>query len=209
VGTLAYGPSAGPRGLDPLRVLVEIGAAGGLELERLARMLVPPAEGPWYRAARSQQAGPSPACLAGPLTLWTLRQAGSDEAFLAAAAASLARLTHADAASVADACLFALAMLHAALTGRVDAEPERRAEWERIAGRWAAGPPSGRIEAVLSASRAHPNDPAAARQASVRAHGDGDLAAALVGMSLGMPLAAAAAELVAAARAIDALAPGG
>ena len=208
LGGLACGPSRGPRGLDPLPLLLEIVAARGVELERLARLLDPPAEGPWYRAALPQETAPPPARLAVPLVLWALRHAGPDEAFLAAAAASLARLTHADAASVADACLLALALMHAALTGSAGAELDRRSAWADLARRWGGAPPSGAMEAVLSACLAHPGDPEAARRACAAAQGDADLAGSLAGMATGRPLAAGPADLVAAVRALDALQAG-
>ena len=208
LGSLAYGPSRGPRGLDPLALLLEIVAVRGVEFERLARLLAPAPEGPWYRAALPHEAGPPPARLAAPLALWALRQGGPDEAFLAAAAASLARLTHVEVASVADACFLALALLHAALTGSAGAERERRSAWTDLARRWAGVPPSGKIDVVLSACLAHPGDPEAARRACAAAHGDADLAGALAGMAAGRPLVAGPADLVAAVHAVDSLAAG-
>ena len=51
VGGLVHGPLDGPRGLSPALVLAEARAATGLELDTLATRLIPPARGPWYRAA--------------------------------------------------------------------------------------------------------------------------------------------------------------
>ena len=51
-GCLLLGPAEGPRGLRPADVLGEIADRREPEMERLAGLLLPPAEHPWYRAAR-------------------------------------------------------------------------------------------------------------------------------------------------------------
>jgi dephospho-CoA kinase len=116
---LRDGPAEGPRGLTPERVLDDAATAGGLDLARLALLLVPPAAGPWYRAARADEGAPGPETLAGPLVLWCAAR-GADADFVLGAAASLARLTHAADGAVAGACLAALALWDAAERGAID-----------------------------------------------------------------------------------------
>ncbi|HEY3119320.1 MAG TPA: dephospho-CoA kinase [Vicinamibacteria bacterium] len=185
-GALVHGPRRGPRGLEPVAVLADIAAAGGLEMQRLAKALVPPADGPWYRAARWDEPGPAPASLAAPVVLWALAR-GCDPPFVLAAAASLARLTHREGAAIAGACLFALALHHTAAAGRVpDGIPSA---WLRDAERWGGAPPPTLVLAAVEAARAHSSDVSAARAASAAAGGDPDLAAAMVGLVTGVPIA--------------------
>jgi dephospho-CoA kinase len=185
LGCLLHGPPVGPRGLTPARLLGAIAAAKGLEMERVATLLEPPAPGPWYRAARSAEPGAGPETLAGPLVLWALSRGGPDPAFLAAAAFSLARLTHDDALAVADACLFALVLQEVALRGEVLADIEGRIPaLEAVSRRW-AGPPSPRLAAVWKAARRSPTDPAGAREASRGEGIEPGLAGALVGTAAG------------------------
>jgi dephospho-CoA kinase len=148
LGLLLHGPRRGPRGLEALALLREItGAeAGGLvEMERVSRLLVPAAEGPWYRAARNREGDPGPEALAAPVALWALSRAGLDRDFLAAAAFSLARLTHAVAGRLATACLYALAVGELAARGHA---PRDLGPLERLAERWggAAVPDPPRAE---------------------------------------------------------------
>ena len=173
LGCLVSGPAAGPRGLDPRPLLTDIAAAGGLDMERVARLLVPPASGPWFRAARPDPGGPGPETLAGPIVLWTLARARDDER-VAAAAFSMARLTHLDDAALAGAVLFALA-----LSGVVAGEPlepgllARLPAWTRLAERWSGAAPSARIGAAIEE---------AARGGSA----GGELAGALRGAAAGV-----------------------
>jgi dephospho-CoA kinase len=193
LGALVHGPPHGPCGLDPVPLLAEIAAAGGLEMQRLAKMLVPPAGGPWYRAARPDETGPGPASLMTPVVLWT-RARGSDPPFVLAAAASLARLTHTDGAAIASACLFALALHHVAETSHLPLETPP--EWLRDAERWGGAPPAPDVAAAIGAAAGHARDLAAARDASAAAGGDPHLAAAVVGLRTGVPVAAAPAAAV-------------
>lgn len=186
LGCLAHGPARGPRGLDPFRLLGEIAGAGGLEMERAARLLDPPTDGPWYRSARALEAGPGPETLAGPLVLWALARGAPDPPFVLAASASLARLTHLDAAAVAGACLWALALHEVMAGGRVPADlTERLPEWSALAERWAGAPPQPAVAAALRSAARHPEDVAAAREACLREGGDPDLSGALVGAAVG------------------------
>jgi dephospho-CoA kinase len=163
----ALGAGRGPRGLDARRVTVDIAAAGFLDLKRLAALLdpPPPADVPWYRAAGD--AGEAPWALAGAVAAWAWAR-GGDGPFAAAAAASLARLTHRDAPSLAGACLVALA-LYEALAGA-----GAGGHASALAARWGGAAPPGEAEtaaalAVAGLDRAHPADPAAV--AALRALG--------------------------------------
>jgi len=209
LGSLVHGPERGPRGLDPVSLLAEIAAAGALEMERIAAKLVPPGEGPWYRRARDGHAhDPGPETLAGPLVLWALARGGADPPFLLAAAASLARLTHRDPASVADTGLVALALLDVALRGGPPSDPAGRlAIWRAQAETWAEASPSPEVEPALRAAFDHARDPVAARQAARAAGLDPGLAGALVGMAVGVAPEAAPAHVREALRALERLAP--
>jgi len=188
LGGLLYGPSAGPRGLDPLTLLTEIASAGGLEMERIGRRSLPPCPGAWYRCpAGHPDPAPGPATLALPVVLWALARGGPDPPFLAAASASLARLTHSEPDSLATAIVFALALQEAAVAGGLpDDLRNRRASWRTLADRWGGGPPSASLDAVFDAAREHPRDPRAAR-AALGGQGEGaDLGGALVGLAAGV-----------------------
>jgi dephospho-CoA kinase len=98
---LAALPAEGPRGLTPRLLLEHLSERTHLDMKALAALLRPPVSGPWYEAARAGQEGPGPEALAVPLALFCLARHGLDAEFLAAAAASLARLTHRESAAVA------------------------------------------------------------------------------------------------------------
>jgi len=152
----ALGDARGPRGLDARRVVGDVAAAGYLDLKRVAALLdpPPPADAPWYRAAVAA-ADAAPWTLAGAVAVWA-GSCGGDAPFVAAAAASLARLTHRDAPSLAGACLVALA-LHDALV-RTGEAPGRSA----LAARWGGSPPSAEGERAAAAAVAALDRPAAA-----------------------------------------------
>ncbi len=194
---LRRGPASGPRGLSPERLLADIAAAGGLEMERLARLLAPPCGGPWYRCALPQETGPGPERLSGPLVAWALARGGPDPDFLAFAASSLARLTHADPSSVAGACLFALALQDVALGARIAELPRRVPEWTARAERWSGGTPPARLEAMLREAASRPDR-----------EEERDLLGALRGMEEGGPVAGAPAALVQALDGLDRIASG-
>jgi dephospho-CoA kinase len=207
LGLLVHGPARGPRGLDPLGLLAEITAVGGLELERIAAMLVPAGDGPWYRRARDGDArDPGPESLAGPLVLWALARGGADPPFLLSAAASLARLTHPDPESVAAAGLAALALLDVA-RGRAPLEGSQgRLEiWRAEAETWAGAPPPLEVEGALRAAFDHARHPEAARQAARSTGSDPGIAGALVGMAVGVAPEAAPAAARDAVRALERL----
>jgi dephospho-CoA kinase len=166
----ALGDARGPRGLDARRVVADVAAAGFLDLKRVAALLdpPPPADAPWYRAAETA-AGAGPWTLAGAVAVWA-RACGGDAPFVAAAAASLARLTHRDGPSLAGACLVALA-LHDALVRAGD--PPGRSE---LAARWGGSPPSAAGQRAAAAAVAALDRPAevevdAAAEAALRALG--------------------------------------
>lgn len=149
---LDLGPPAGPRGLAPHRLVAEYEAAGGFDLARLARVLDPPAAGPWYRAARD--GAPGPEALAGAVALCCARR-GADEPFVAGAAASLAVLTHTGARERANACLAALAAFAVARRSTLDAiEEAALARWTALAVERAGARPDGELVETVRAAGA-------------------------------------------------------
>jgi dephospho-CoA kinase len=138
---LALGPRRGPRGLDPAGFLEAVGTNGGIELPVLAARLVPPARGPWYRAARPGEGDPRPRALSGPVAAYCGLRAPGDLDYAAAAMASVARLTHAEAAAIGEACVLTLAASEAwASPGLApDALLGRASAWRARARRWAGG----------------------------------------------------------------------
>lgn len=153
---LAAGPGEGPGGLRPLRLLTEIAERGGLEMPRLLELLG--RTGEWYRAPLGWPERPGPDALAAPLVVWTLARRGHDAAFLAAAAASLARVTHREPRAVADACLYALGLLDA-LAGDAAEAAGRRVEAQlALARRWGGAEPSLRMKGLLAGGRVEAED---------------------------------------------------
>jgi dephospho-CoA kinase len=151
---LLGGPAVGPRGLSPVHLLADVAAAGGLEMQGVARRLEPPCHGPWLECAGGAAPGAPPETLAGPLALWCLRRAGEDHAFVSVAAFSLARLTHSAPDDLATACLVAHALVETMARGGKGAFlRERLPWWEREAAARAgtAAHPRGR-EAILAAA---------------------------------------------------------
>ena len=162
VGGLLHGPETGPRGLSPLALLAAAAEAGGLEMEALAARLTPPAGRPWYRTAGEAEAGAPATSLSVALAAWALRRGGPDPAFLAAAAGSVARLTHTDPAERADACLLALVAQAIAL------DPGR------VGGRRGAGgepEPAGAAVRGRGAVRTAPSGPGGGPPSSARPRG--------------------------------------
>jgi len=184
VGGLLCGPGTGPRGLSPLALLAAAAEAGGMEMEALAARLTPPAGRPWYRTAGEADPGAPATSLSVALAAWALCRGASDPAFLAAAAGSVARLTHTDPAARADACLLSLVAQEIALEPERSEDVAGRAEsLSPLAGRFGGAPPSGRLLPVLAAVRLRPHDPGGARAECARRGGDPDLAAALAGLA--------------------------
>jgi dephospho-CoA kinase len=182
LGGLVHGPESGPRGLSPEVLIAEAAGPGGLDMEALARRLVPAAQGPWYRAARGVTPE-LPGCRLGvALAAWALARRGHDPEFAAAAAGSVARLVHEDAEPRADACLVTLVALawaaapHARLAGLAAGSRE-------LATRFGGGAPSGRLDAVWSAVERCPGAPEAAGELAGRLGGDPATAAALAGIA--------------------------
>jgi dephospho-CoA kinase len=190
LGALVHGAGDGPRGLDAAGFLDEVLEGGGLEMARLARRLRPPGEGPWYHAARPGEGAPWPEALAAPLACWSA-VLGCDADWLAAAAASLARLTHGDGASVAGASLAALVTAHIARTGGLKGLDERWTAWGALARRWGGADPAERVGRAVAAAAGHPTDPIAARRQATAVAAEPSLAGALVGLVAGSSGAAA------------------
>jgi dephospho-CoA kinase len=190
LAAMAAGPERGPRGLQRARVLEDIVAAGGLEMGRIARLLVPPTEGPWYRAARPAPGDPGPETLAGPVVVWSLARGGPDAEFTAAAAASLARLTHTDPAQIAGACLYALALQEAMVGGAARALAASLADGIGRARRWGGAAPPDAITAAVAAAASSP---------------PGALAAGLVAATVGVPRSAVPSSLLDTLAALDRL----
>jgi dephospho-CoA kinase len=188
LGGLVHGPAAGPGGLDPLVVLAEIASAGGLEMGRIASRLIPPPAGPWYQAAPRRDSGPGPESLALPLVLWALTRGAPDPPFLAAAAASLARLTHREPTAIATAVFFALALQETAVGGGLPKDlASRVGAWRSLAGRWSLGSPAAWVEDVLEVALRQPSNPQAARAALGGGGPRADMVGALVGLAVGVP----------------------
>jgi len=182
---LRHGPAWGPRGLHPPALAKEIAETGGLKMDRLARLLVPPVAGPWYSAGQADDIRPGAEALMAPVVLWSQERGPADPEFVVAAAASVGRLVHADHAPIADACLFALALLEVGTAGRVAPDLSERLLAQRpLAERWGGAPPTARIPKAVAAAVAHPRDPENARSAAGE---DGALASALVGLGAGAP----------------------
>jgi dephospho-CoA kinase len=191
LGGIVHGPRAGPRGLHPDDVVLQAARIGGLELEGLKDRLTPPANVPWYRAAAQAPPGAEAAALAPALVASALAARPRDPEWLASAAASLARLTHVDAASRADACLLALLLNDVAVGGRIPTDLEARAAAHAaLATRWGGQPPSGRLAPVLRAALQGRDGPSAVT--TLPGSGEtSELAGALVGVATGAPPEAA------------------
>jgi dephospho-CoA kinase len=184
LGALELGPRSGPRGLTSLGVLISAARLGGLDMGALGRSLEPPFDGPWYRAAGSAPPDAPAAALATAVAVWSILRRRGDELVLAAAAGSLARLTHDDAAARADAIVFALAACDAIMHGSLpQAGGARMTEIRKVARQWGGAGPSGALGRVWSAAAAHPDDAAEAAKACVALGGEAEglLASALVG----------------------------
>jgi dephospho-CoA kinase len=194
LAALLHAPSPGPRGLDAAAVLADAVEAGGIEMERLARRLVPPAAAPWYRAAAAAAAGGSPEALAPAVVLWVLARRGMDAPLLASAAATLARLTHVDDGSVAGACLFARALMEVVVTGSLpDDLPNALADWSALAERWGGARPREGVRGAIEAAQERRGPAAAA--AGAGSGGEPGLAAAILRTAAGTDESAAGGSL--------------
>jgi ADP-ribosylglycohydrolase len=166
-------------------------------MERVARLIEPSRAGPWHEMAGGDAQEPGAEALMAPVVLWALGRRGVDPPFFLAAAASVARLTHTSPVSIADACLFALALQELAIAGRIAAVEARLEGWCALAERWGGAAPSqGVLDVVHDAAR---------RLSSTEVgSGPSALVACLVGLATGLPVATDEnAELVAALRALD------
>ncbi|HET6900224.1 MAG TPA: dephospho-CoA kinase [Vicinamibacteria bacterium] len=183
---LRQGPEEGPRGLDPVRFATGVGAASGMEMERLKRLLVPPFEGPWLAAASEpdgRTAGPE--ALAVVVGLWSLMRRGLDPEFTASAMFSAACLTHRDDERTAGACLLSLAA--ARLGAGLRADEDERRSWTAGAEKWARHPVPSWAHAIVDGARRDPPDGAGAREAAHRAGIDPRVADALVACVSAVP----------------------
>jgi hypothetical protein len=178
---LERGPHEGPRGLAPWLVVESIASTGTLHLARLAALLDPPHDGPWYTAPETAVPSRPPEALAAAVALWTAARRPSDERFAVAAAASLARLTHRDADAVAGAIVAALAARHAVLTADAAGLRGRLPAWVAAARQWTGADPSASAVDTVLAAAAHPADREAAAGAAQIAGGLPELARALAG----------------------------
>jgi dephospho-CoA kinase len=181
---LAAGDGPGPGGLSAVVLLGQALEADGLELASLARRLEPPRSGPWYRGARAGEGSPWPEALATGLALWAVAR-GHDREWLACAAASVCRLTHADGEAIAGAVLAALAALAVARGEGPATLPERLHGWAPDAIRGGDALPPRRVEAAIEAAAEAPGDPARARRRCAAAGGEPALAAGLVALAAG------------------------
>jgi hypothetical protein len=198
---LQHGPLLGPRGLDPVRFAAAVGAAGGMELERLKGLLVPPFEGPWTLAAQPTAEGsPGPEAVALVVGLWSLVRRGLDPEFTAAAMLSVAYLIDGDGARTAGACLLALAAAHLAAGARPT--EDERTSWTATAEKWARGRVPSWAEAIVEAIRLDPIDRVGAREAARRAGIDPRLADGLIACVTGASDPEASPAVVTAARAL-------
>ncbi len=188
-GGLAHGPKTGPRQLTPAALLADIAETGGVEMERIARRLVPAPTGHWYGAGEPPGPGPRAEALMLPLVFWALGRGGPDPSFLAAAASSLGRLFHRREADRADACLFALVAQEVAVSGRLGADlVERGSSVRTLAERWGGALPTERIPAALRAAASGAEDPGAAALAAVPNDEQSALASSLLGLAKGTPV---------------------
>jgi dephospho-CoA kinase len=206
VAALRSGPVRGPRGLDPARWATEVGAAGGVEMERLKAALVPPAAGPWYRSAEALPGSvPGPEALALVVGLWSLGRRGLDAEFTAAVMFSTAYLADGNEDRAAAACLLAIVAAH--LAAGTTATEADLPSWTAIAERWAGGAAAGSAHATADAALRHLADERDAAEEARAAGGDPLLAAGLVAVARAQRdpsegLGPASSDLIDAARAL-------
>jgi len=201
LAALRRGPVHGPRGLDPARFATGVAAAGGMEMERLKRFLVPPFEGPWLAAAQTPAPPiPGPETLSLVVGLWSLVRRGLDPEFTAAAMFSMAYLTDRDSERTAGACLLSLAAAHlgAGMPPRAD---ESRA-WTATAEKWGGGAVPSWAHGIVDAALGQPIDRARAVEAARAAGVDPRLADGLIACETSAPDPDAPLALVEAARAL-------
>jgi dephospho-CoA kinase len=184
---IQHGPLLGPRGLDPAHFSTGVAAAGGMEMERLKRILVPPFGGPWTLAAQpTSTASPGPEALSLVVGLWSLLRRGRDPEFTAAAMFSLAYLIDRDAARTAGACYLALAAAHLSSAGAGPPDDGRGA-FTATAERWARSTVPSWAQALVEAVRRDPIDGVGAREAARAAGIDPRLADGLIACLNGAP----------------------
>jgi dephospho-CoA kinase len=200
LAALALGPREGPRGLDPAALVRDVAGAGAVEMNRLARLLVPPFDGPWHAAADAMPAAePGPDALALAVGLWSRARRGEDDAFTAAAMFSVARLTHREPARIADAVLVALAAAHAGARER--GGPEEIASWSATARRWADADTTRAAPTAVSAGWAQA-DPVRAGATAAATGGDPLIARGLAAARAGTVPHGLPPDLVEAVRAL-------
>jgi len=148
--------ASGPHRLAPTRLLEDITAAGGLEMERVAGLLDSSPGRPWYR--RSPSPGPEQGleAVVVPTVLWVLARRGADVDLTASVVASVARLFCATSSEVSAACLFAVALSEAALGDDWTPSPDRLGSWLELAARWGGARPSQRMIDIVQAGISAP-----------------------------------------------------
>ena len=201
LAALRRGPAQGPRGLDPAAWATAVAAAGGMEMERLKRLLVPTFDGPWLAAAPTPAPpGPGPETLSLVVGLWSLVRRGLDPEFTAAAMFSMAYLTDRDAARTAGACLVSLAA--AQLGAGLRPTDDERAGWAATAEKRAGAPVPSWAHAIVDAARQEPIDRERGREEARAAGIDPRLIDGLIAGAASAPVPEAPPAVVEAARAL-------
>lgn len=193
---VAAGPRRGPGGLDPWSVVEEIARTRVLDMARMAALLDPPHDGPWYQAPAN---GEPPETLACPVAIWAAGERPGDAPFAVAAAASMARLTHRDPPAVSGAVLATLAALQYLEAGDAASLRAGLPHWTAAAAAWTGAAPPPSTIATVAAAAAHAGDGDAAAQEAGAAGGVPELARALAGGTPRAPLDAKRIARVAAA----------
>ena len=135
--------------------------------------------------------------------IWSLSRGGPDAEFVAAAAASLARLdAHRSGARSAGACLYALALQEAMVGGSAEALAASLPGWTALARRWGGAAPAEAVTAAVDAAARIQTDPAAVR-ARWAASPAGELAAGLVAATIGVPSSSVPPSLLETLAALD------
>ena len=174
-------------GSAPAVLLAEAAAAGALEMEALARRLVPAAQGPWYRAAEEAEPGrPRRPPRRGARRLGVAPRSRPTRTFLAGGRGLVARLTHTDPAARADACLARprRAAARRLAAGRPSDVATQALRLAPLATRFGGGAAIRRPRRRCGTrSRCLPATPSARREECARRGGDPELAAALAGLA--------------------------
>jgi dephospho-CoA kinase len=153
LASLACAPAAAG-GIGPGDLFTLLLETEHLDLQELAARVRPPVSGPWNQAGRLGAADVSTACAMPALVLWSLARRGSDPTWLAGAAASVARVTHAAPEAWAGAVLLALSLEHVALTGTLDGLAAALDGWSAEATGWGGAAPQAEVVEAIRAAAA-------------------------------------------------------